>query len=234
MRRIEFQQGDDLIFNKGAPSKINMTLPFTSQARRVLRAAMSQSLVAVVASCVFMSLFCSAARAQELVLPPQPAPPPMRYVPDTERARLASAADPKERVHATLDLLEDRLARAERDTSATRYDAATANLGIYQALLDDVMIFLKPVGRSPDGRKVNGSTRDLYKHIEMTLNRHTARIEAVRRLTPADYQRNVRDTFLHARDMRTECLDAFFGASVLREPREEKPPGETTPPPDEL
>ncbi|MDT7541906.1 MAG: hypothetical protein QOE33_1810 [Acidobacteriota bacterium] len=210
-----------------------MTLSFTFHARRVLRAAICKSLVVVVASCVFTSLLCSTARAQELVLPPQPAPPPMRYVPEAERARLA-VADPKERVHATLDLLEDRLSRAERETAATHYDAATANLGIYQALLDDVLRFLKPVGRSPDGRKVNGTTRDLYKHIEMMLNRHTARIEAVRRLTPADYQRNVRDAFLYARDKRTECLDAFFGASVLREPDEAKPPNETTPPHIEL
>jgi hypothetical protein len=180
-------------------------------------------------SLLFAGALCSSARAQELVLPPQPAPPPMRYVPEAERARLSSAVDPKERVHATLDLLEDRLARAERETAATHYDAATASLGIYQALLDDVMRFLKPVGRSPDGKKVNGTTRDLYKHIEMALNRHTARIEAVRRQTPVDYQRNVRDTFLYARDKRTECLDAFFGANVLREPDETKPQNETPP-----
>jgi hypothetical protein len=208
-----------------------MTLSLTSHARRVWRATIFKSLAA--ASLLVAGALCSSVRAQELVLPPQPAPPPMRYVPEAERARLA-IDDPKERVHATLDLLEDRLARAERETAATHYDAATANLGIYQALLDDLMRFLKPVGRSPDGKKVNGPTRDLYKHIEMALNRHTARIEAVRRQTPVDYQRNVRDTFLYARDKRTECLDAFFGANVLREPDEAKPPNEKTPPPARL
>jgi hypothetical protein len=212
----------NLIADKRSSTEIKMTLRFTSHARRVWRATIFKSLAAA-ASLLVAGALCSSTRAQELVLPPQPAPPPMRYAPEAERARLSSAVEPKERVHATLDLLEDRLARAERETAATHYDAATANLGIYQALLDDVMRFLKPVGRSPDGRKVNGPTRDLYKHIEMALNRHTARIEAVRRQTPVDYQRNVRDTFLYARDKRTECLDAFFGANVLRELDEAKP-----------
>jgi hypothetical protein len=185
--------------------------------------------------CAFVFAACSlssAARAQDLVLPPQPAPPPMRYVPDAERAQLAGVAEPKERVRTTLDLLEERLARAERNTAANHFDNAAADLGVYQGLLDDVLQFLKPVGRSPDGAKVNTGTRDLYKRIEMALNRHTARIEAVRRLTPIDYQRNVRDAFLYVRDRRTECLDAFFGANVTREPRDNKPSVE--PPTDKI
>jgi hypothetical protein len=165
------------------------------------------------------------AGAQEPVLPPQPAPPPMKYVPDLERAQLASAAEPKGRVRATLTLLEERLAHAERYTAAGRFDPAAADLGVYQALLDDLLRYLKPVGRNPEGMKVDGKTRDLYKTIELTLNHHTARMEAMRRMTPADYQGNVRAAFLHARDKRTEALDAFFGASVLRAPRGEAKPG---------
>ncbi|MFN2480755.1 MAG: hypothetical protein ABR554_04630 [Pyrinomonadaceae bacterium] len=165
------------------------------------------------------------AHAQEPVLPPQPAPPSMKYVPDLERARLAAAAEPKERVRATLSLLEERLAHAERYTAAGRFDPAAADLGVYQALLDDVLQFLKPVGRSPDGSKVDGPTRDLYKAIELALKGHTARIESMRRATPADYQANVRAAFLYARDKRTEALDAFFGASLMRAPRGEAKPG---------
>ncbi len=151
-------------------------------------------------------------------MPPQPAPPPMKYVPASERAQLAAANDPHDRVRATLALLEERLARAEGETAANRPDAATADLGVYQALLEDMMLYLKPIGRSADGSKVDKGTRDLYKHIELTLNKHTARIEAVRRQTPEEYQRNVRDVFQYARDKRSECLDAFFGANLLRVP----------------
>ncbi len=161
-------------------------------------------------------------------MPPQPAPPPMKYVPAAERARIAAVADPKERVRATLALLEERLTRAEGETAANHPDAATADLGVYEALLEDLMLYLKPVGRSPDGVKVNKDTRDLYKRIELTLNRHTARMEAVRRQTPEEYQRDVHDAFQLARDKRSECLDSFLGANLIHEP---KPKAATTPPP---
>jgi hypothetical protein len=203
-----------------------------SRRGRIPAAAVSRSLVAV-ASILFACLSCGRARAQELILPPQPVPPPMKYVPAAERARLDDAAGPDARVRAALELLEGRLARAEGETAANRPDAATADLGVYQAVLDDLMLYLKPVGRAAGGAKVDKGTRDLYKRVELTLNRHTARIESVRRQTPEEYQRNVRDAFQHTRDKRSECLDAFLGANLLRESPDAKPAG-SAPPPEEL
>ncbi|HEX8160736.1 MAG TPA: hypothetical protein VF538_02465 [Pyrinomonadaceae bacterium] len=196
-----------------------MTGVLTPRARAPLRALLLSALV--LAACALSR----PARAQEPVLPPQPAPPPMRYVPDAERAQLASAVEPKARVRATLALLEARLASAERSTAAGRFDPAAADLGVYQALLDDVLQFLKPIGRAPDGVKVDSKTRDLYRSIEQAVKGHTARIETMRRTTPADYQANVRAAFVYARDKRSEALDAFFGAALLREPRGEAKPG---------
>ena len=173
------------------------------------------------------------ARAQELVLPAQPAPPPMRYVPDGARAQLAAATSPKDRVVATLSLLEQYLSRAEQSTGSQRYDPAAADLGVYQALLDDVLAYLKPVGRSPQG-KADSKTRDLYKRIELTLNKHTARIESMRRVTPAQYAGNVRATFLYARDRRTEALEAFFVETIVKpsdeSQRTQSGPAQGTPP----
>lgn len=202
-----------------------MTGLHTSCARATRRVIWLSALV------LFACALSRPARAQEPVLPPQPAPPPMKYVPDLERAQLASAVEPKERLRATLTLLEERLAHAERYTAAGRFDPAAADLGVYQALLDDLLLFLKPVGRAPEGAKVDSKTRDLYKTLELTLKGHTARIESMRRATPADYQANVRAAFIYARDKRTEALDAFFGASLLRAPRgETKPGGDGDPP----
>jgi hypothetical protein len=196
-----------------------MTGLLTSRARAPLRVLLLSAFV--LSACALSR----PARAQEPVLPPQPAPPPMRYVPDAERAQLASAVEPKARVRATLALLEARLASAERYTAAGRFDPAAADLGVYQALLDDVLQFLKPIGRAPDGVKVDTKTRDLYRTIEQAVKVHTARIETMRRTTPADYQANVRAAFIYARDKRSEALDAFFGAAVLRDPRGEAKPG---------
>ena len=171
-----------------------------------------------------------AARAQDFVVPPQPAPPPMRYVPEQLRAQLdALSPKPKDRLRLSLELMEQYLARAEQHTAAGRYDPATADLGVYLALIDDALAALRPVGRSREG-KVDGSTRDLYKRLEQTLNKHTARIESVRRMTPELYARNVLEAFRHARARRTEALDAFFVDTIIRMPDDSRaaPPSEQT------
>lgn len=174
-----------------------------------------------------------AARAQDFVVPPQPAPPPMRYVPEQLRAQLdALSSKPKDRLRLSLDLMEQYLARAEQHTAAQRFDPAAAELGIYLALLDDALAALRLIGRSADG-KVDSKTRDLYKRLELMLNKHTARIESVRRATPELYARNVLEAFRHARARRTEALDAFFVETIIRPPADTRsdhapPPAEQT------
>ncbi|HLL74877.1 MAG TPA: hypothetical protein VK421_06395 [Pyrinomonadaceae bacterium] len=173
---------------------------------------------AVASSLLAAAAFAQGARAQDFVVPPQPAPPPMRYVPEQLRARLdALSANPKDRLRLSLDLMEQSLARVEQHTMAQRFDPATAELGVYLALVDDALAALRPVGRSREG-KVDGKTRDLYKRLELTLNKHTARIESVRRATPDIYARNVLEAFRHARARRTEALDSFFVDTIMRPP----------------
>jgi hypothetical protein len=175
---------------------------------------------ALAASLVFAAAGAQAARAQDFVVPPQPAPPPMRYVPDQLRAQLDSVSSkPKDRLRLTLELMEQYLAHSEQHTAAQRFDPAAADLGVYLALTDDALASLGRVGRSREG-KVDGSTRDLYKRLELALNRHTARIESVRRATPELYARNVLEAFRHARARRTEALDAFFVETVVRPPND--------------
>jgi hypothetical protein len=177
-------------------------------------------LIAARALCASLACLAAAAaaRAQEFVVPPQPAPPPMRYVPEQVRAQLdALSHKPKDRLRLSLNLLEQYLASAEQNTAARRYDPAAADLGVYQAVLDDALVALRSVGRSREG-KVDGGTRDLYKRLEQALNKHTARIESVRRLTPELYARNVLEAFRHTRARRTEALDSFFVNTVVRAP----------------
>lgn len=169
--------------------------------------------LAAVAACA------SAARAQDFVVPPQPAPPPMRYVPEQLRAQLGALPKPKDRLRLSLELMEQHLARVEQHTAAQRFDPAASDLGVYLALLDDALVALRSVGRSREG-KVDGGTRDLYKRLELTLNKHTARIESVRRATPELYARNVLEAFRHARARRTEALDSFFVDTVVRPPND--------------
>ncbi|MGI9107249.1 MAG: hypothetical protein ACR2G4_13485 [Pyrinomonadaceae bacterium] len=169
---------------------------------------------------VLLSLFaCVAsllgeARAQDLILPPQPAPPPILFIPEAVRMQLASARDAKARAKLSLEEAEARLLRVEGQTVLKQFNAATFELGIYQALIEDAVQVLQRGGTS------DGKTRDLFKRLELVLRKHAARIEFVRRNTPSEYSGNVRAILNRVRDLRTASLEAFYGNTVLRENNE--------------
>ncbi|HEV2879919.1 MAG TPA: hypothetical protein VGX24_01330 [Pyrinomonadaceae bacterium] len=152
----------------------------------------------------------SVARAQELIVPPQVAPPPMVYIPQEERTQLLSARDEKTRTRLSLELAEARLAHAEQQTALKQFNAATADLGVYQALMEDAIEHLYRAG---DG---GSRSRDLFKRIEQALHKHAARIEAMRRATPGEFAGNVLALIKLTRELRTEALDAFYSDSVVR------------------
>jgi len=164
------------------------------------------------------SLCCAvAARAQQpdVLVPLQAAPPPMRYIPDAVRAQLSAARDTKERTRLVIAEMDARIASAEQHTKAEQYDAATAELGIYEAIVADAVTYLQ-------AQRNDGHTRDLFKLLEQTLYRQEGRIEVMRRNTPPEYVGNVRAAFNYARDTRSTALNAFYGNTVLREPSPDK------------
>jgi hypothetical protein len=147
------------------------------------------------------------AQAQDLVLPPQPAPPPMVYIPEDARKQLSSTSDEKARTRLSLELAEARLARAEQQTALKQFNAATAELGVYQALFEDALQHLH--------RSSRNNPRDLYKRLEQALHKHAARIEAMRRTTPSEFSGNILTLLRLVRDLRTEALESFYGNTVL-------------------
>jgi hypothetical protein len=153
------------------------------------------------------ALLSAEARAQDLLLPPQPAPPPMVYIPESVRTQLLSARDEKARTRLSIELGEARLARAEQQTELKQFNAATAELGVYQALFEDALQYLHRAGGS--------NSRDHFKRLEQTLHRHAARIETIRRTTPSEFSGNIRTLIKIVRDLRTEALEAFYGNTVL-------------------
>jgi hypothetical protein len=149
-----------------------------------------------------------------------PPPPPMKFVSRGERTQLAGARDAKSRTRATISLAEARLTRAEQLTAGQQYEAASAELGIYQGLVDDALDYLDSVEKKK-------KSRDVYKNLELALRAHCARIEAIRRMTPAEYAVHVKAICEHARNARTEALNAFYGDTVIRDnsPEAEKVSG---------
>lgn len=160
----------------------------------------------------FALLVAHEARCQDLRLPFTAAPPPMKFVPRTEREQLSSIMDAKAHTREALALAEERLARAEQLTAGQQYEAAAEELGIYQGLIEDALHFL---GKSMSG---NGNkSRDIYKYLDLTLHTHCTRLEAIRRVTPSEYAVNVKTICEYARDVRASALNSFFGDTVIKE-----------------
>lgn len=151
------------------------------------------------------------------------APPPMKYIPQAERARLAAARDAKARLRLGLELIEEHLENAERLTNSGQCAGAAAELGIYHALIEDTLGALcastssssSSSGGSGDG--ANDKRRDLFKLMELTLRAQASRLEAMRRVTPFDEAAHVKATYEYVWAARTEALNAFYGEQVVTE-----------------
>jgi hypothetical protein len=134
----------------------------------------------------------------------------MRFVSREERSQL-TATDPKARLRTSIDLAAIRLTRTEEFTSLRKFDQALEELGGYLGLLDNVRAYLGSMNRD------KGSTRDLYRHLEIALRAHIPRLAVMRRSTPAAYAENLKAAEEYIRDARSDALDSFYGHSVLRE-----------------
>ncbi|HEV2864494.1 MAG TPA: hypothetical protein VGX48_26070 [Pyrinomonadaceae bacterium] len=179
-----------------------------------LRASSARTLCAL----ALIALACAAAQAQDEA----PArrqnledgePPPMRFIPQDVRSKLSTARDDKERTRVCIELADERLTNAASYADAGRFEKATAELGVYEAIVKDSISHLQ---QGISGR-VSNKKRDLFKRLEMTFRSHLTRIETIRRTLPAHYVGNFLNTLDFVRGARSEALNAFYSDTVLRE-----------------
>lgn len=178
---------------------------------------------------IFTLLACAGARAQDGAAQPPPppqredGPPPLRYMPSEVRQRLEGAKDAKERARLSMEIADQRLALAAQLAGQDKFEAATGEIGIYEAVVEDTVRTLHDEGGA--GR-VNNKFRDILKRIEITLRSHITRLETIRRTLPERHAVYLKDAIDFVRDRRDQALSAFYSDSVIREPRL---PDETTP-----
>jgi hypothetical protein len=141
------------------------------------------------------------------------AAPPLRYVPDDVRRQLdAEARDVKARTKLGLQLAEERLARATAASDADRFEEATNELGVYEAIVADTIHYVQTSGRT--GNKL----RDTCKHIELALRSHVPRIETLRRGLPEAHAVYAKATIEFVRVQRDQALSSFYDDTVIPEP----------------
>ena len=137
----------------------------------------------------------------------------MRYLPFEVRSRLDAERDPKARARLGMLIAEECLERAAQFADRDEFIAATGQVGVYQAVVQDTLGFLHKPGRA--GNKL----RDIFKRVEITLRTHVTRLETIRRGLPSQHAVYLKDAIDFVRDSRDQALGAFYDDSVLREPR---------------
>jgi hypothetical protein len=192
-----------------------------------------QYLFIALAPIVLLAAFAIPALAQDPQYPQLPAPPPLKVIPKEERAQLQAETDTKDRLKLTIQFALAHLETAERHTAQSNFEQASAEVGIYHALIENVLNLLAALKRD------STRTRDAYKRLELSLRAHGPRLTAMRRVTPIEFAVWIKKTEDFARDGRTEALNSFYGHTVVKdksasEKADEKPtptPGPKTPQP---
>ena len=163
---------------------------------------------------------------------PQPtpltAPPPFKMIVKEERAEIEQTKDSGKRLKLTIEFAGGHLTRAEQHTARENYEAASAEVGMYHALIESALAFLDSIKRD------NNKTRDLYKRLELALRSDGPRLTAMRRITPLEFAVWIKQVEDYARASRAEALNSFYGHTVVREKSEktdEKPKETPTPTP---
>ena len=180
------------------------------------RFALPAPLLLVVLACV------QAVYAQETQPTPQPqptpltAPPPFKMIVKEERAAIEQSNEPSKRLKLTIEYATAHLGVAEQHTSQGNFEAASTEVGMYHALIENALAFLSTFKRD------SNKTRDLYKKLEMALRAQGPRLTAMRRVTPLEFAVWIKQVEDFARDGRTEALNSFYGHTVVREQKSDK------------
>lgn len=169
---------------------------------------------------IFTLLACGGAQAQDGAAQ-EPAqredgPPPLRYMPPGLRQRLEGAKDAKARARLSMEIAEECLARAAQFADEDRFEASTAEIGVYEAVVEDTV---RTLHASNDTGRANNKLRDIFKRVEIALRAHVTRLETIRRSLPERHAVHLKDSIDFVRDRRDLALSAFYSDSVLREPR---------------
>ena len=165
------------------------------------------------------AVYLPSAHAQSAAQPsptPLTAPPPLKLITKEDKAQLDQAKDPKQKLRTTIELGGVHLTRAEQLTNEGNYDAASAEVGMYHALIENALEELAALKRD------SNKTRDLYKRLELALRADGPRLTAMRRITPLEFAVWIKKVEDFARAGRTEALNSFYGHTVVREPQREK------------
>lgn len=160
-------------------------------------------------------VFLPSVYAQDAQPSPTPlmAPPPFKMIVKEERMQIEQNKDASKRLKLTIEFAAAHLGVAEQHTEQGSFEAASTEVGMYHALIENAADFMSTFKRD------SNKTRDLYKRLELALRSHGPRLTAMRRTTPLEFAVWIKQVEDYARKLRTEALNSFYGHTVVSEPK---------------
>lgn len=137
------------------------------------------------------------------------APPPLKLLSKTERSELSARTEIKEHTTLALQLMDSRLRSAEKFRVDENYSLMYAELGGFQAIMDNTLNFLLHSGTG-EGKMLNG-----LKKFEIGLRTFTPRVETLRRESPSNFEPYLKALIRYISDTRAKAIEPFFGSTVL-------------------
>jgi hypothetical protein len=141
--------------------------------------------------------------------PDDVAPPPLKMLSKSERTQLADKPQTKEHTSLALQLMDTRLRSAEKLCADENFSLMYAELGGFQALMDNTLSFLLK-SDSNEGKQLNS-----LKKFEIGLRTFAPRIEAIRRDLPSSFEPYVKDLIRFIGDTRERAMQPFFSDTVI-------------------
>jgi hypothetical protein len=141
--------------------------------------------------------------------PDETAPPPIKMLSKSERTQLSGTLQLKERTALALDLMDSRLRSAEKFTTDENYSLVYAELGGFQALMDNTINFLLKA-RSDEGKQLKS-----LKKFEIGLRTFSPRIEVIRRDVPPNFEPYLKDLIKYIADSREKAMQQFYSDTVI-------------------
>jgi len=141
--------------------------------------------------------------------PDETAPPPLKMLSKSERAQLTEKTQLKERTALALELMDARLRSAEKFATDENYSLMYAELGGFQALMDNTINFLLKTN-SDEGKQLNS-----LKKFEIGLRTFSPRVEAIRRDVPANFEPYIKNLIRYISDNREKAMKPFYSDTVI-------------------
>lgn len=128
----------------------------------------------------------------------------------TEKSQLSAETEPKGRVNLALELMDARLKSAEKDRTNENYSVMYAELGGFNAIMDNTLEFLLHT-KGNEGKRLNS-----LKKLDIGLREFVPRIEGIRRDSPLNFDPYLKKLLGYISDAREKAIAPFFSNTVVQ------------------